>query len=315
MKKIAEIIKEAKKIAVISHKDPDGDAVGSQLALALAMEKEGKEVFSYYVGEIPEYLFFLPGSGSIKIYNGENLSDYLVIYVDCADKNRPGILVPEGITINIDHHVSNDNFAKYNYIDIKAASTGEIIYRLLNEMGITIDKDVATCLYTAVSTDTGSFMYSNTTADTHLIAADLINLGADTDGLRENFFEGVSLKRFKLTKYAYQEVNFACNNLLAWIKIPYSFINEIGAKEEETEGVVGHIRNIKDVEVALLLKEREDGKIKGSLRSKKIIDVSKVAEVFGGGGHKRAAGFEISGTLEEAEKKVITVLKKELNNV
>jgi phosphoesterase RecJ-like protein len=177
------------------------------------------------------------------------------------------------------------------------------------------NKNIATCLYTAVSTDTGSFMYFNTTADTHLIAAELINNGADTDGLRENFFEGVSLKRFKLTKYAYQEVNFACDNLLAWIKIPYSFIREIGAKEEETEGVVGHIRNIKDVEVALLLKEREDGKIKGSLRSKKMIDVSKIAEIFGGGGHKRAAGFELSGTLEEAEEIIISELKKELKNV
>lgn len=315
MKKIAEIIKKAEKVSIISHKDPDGDAVGSQLGLALALEKEGKEVYSYNVGEIPEYLFFLPGSRTVKIYNGEDLSDSLVIFVDCADRNRPGIQLPEGMTINIDHHVSNDNFAKYNYIETKAASTGEIIYKLLREMGIELDKDIATCLYTAVSTDTGSFMYSNTTADTHLIAADLINNGADTDGLRENFFEGVSFKRFKLTKYAYQEVNFACDNLLAWIKIPYSFIGEIGAKEEETEGVVGHIRNIKDVEVALLLKEREDGKIKGSLRSKKMVDVSKIAEIFGGGGHKRAAGFELSGSLEEAEEIVISALKKELKNV
>jgi len=315
MKKIAEIIKKAEKVSIISHKDPDGDAVGSQLGLALALEKEGKEVYSYNVGEIPEYLFFLPGSRTVKIYNGEDISDSLVIFVDCADRNRPGIQLPEGMTINIDHHVSNDNFAKYNYIETKAASTGEIIYKLLREMGIELDKDIATCLYTAVSTDTGSFMYSNTTADTHLIAADLINNGADTDGLRENFFEGVSFKRFKLTKYAYQEVNFACDNLLAWIKIPYSFIGEIGAKEEETEGVVGHIRNIKDVEVALLLKEREDGKIKGSLRSKKMVDVSKIAEIFGGGGHKRAAGFELSGSLEEAEEIVISALKKELKNV
>jgi phosphoesterase RecJ-like protein len=224
MKKIAEIIKHAEKISVISHKDPDGDAVGSQLGLALALEKEGKEVYSYNVGEVPEYLFFLPGSGTVKIYNGEDLSDSLVIFVDCADRNRPGIQLPEGITINIDHHVSNDNFAMYNYIDTKSASTGEIIYKLIREMGIELDKNIATCLYTAVSTDTGSFMYSNTTADTHLIAADLINNGADTDGLRENFFEGVSLKRFKLTKYAYQEVNFACDNLLAWIKIPYSIL-------------------------------------------------------------------------------------------
>jgi phosphoesterase RecJ-like protein len=158
-------------------------------------------------------------------------------------------------------------------------------------------------------------MYSYSTAETHMIAADLIIRGADTDGLRENFFEGVSLKRFKLTKFAYQEMQLDCENLLAWVKIPYSLISELGAKDEETEGVVGHLRNIKDVEVALLLKEREDGKIKGSLRSKKLLDVSKIAENFGGGGHKRAAGFEFSGTLAEAEEAVTSLIKKELKNV
>ena len=156
----------------------------------------------------------------IRTYEGQDLSEHVVIYVDCADSKRSGIPISKGITINLDHHVSNDNFADYNYVDIKAASTGEIVYKLLHEMGLPLDEEAATCLYTAVSTDTGSFMYSNTSAETHLIAADLIEKGADTAALRENFYEGVSLKRFQLTKYAYQEVNFACDNLLAWVKIP-----------------------------------------------------------------------------------------------
>lgn len=315
MKKIAKLLKESENIAIISHKNPDGDAIGSQLGLALALEKEGKKVSCYNEGEIPDYLFFLPGSEKIKIYNNEDLMDHIVVYVDCAVGARTGIPLSEGITVNIDHHVSNDNFAKFNLVDTKAASTGEIIFNLLLEMKIELDRDIATSLYTAVSTDTGSFMYSNTTENTHLIAAELIKSGADTKGLRENFYEGVSLKRFKLTKYAYQEVKFDCNNLLAWVKIPLKLIVELGAKEEETEGVVGHLRNIKDVEIALLLKEREGGIVKGSLRSKNLINVSNVAEVFGGGGHKRAAGFEIFGTLEEVEEKVISVIKKELENV
>ena len=315
MNKIAEVLKDNNKITIISHKDPDGDAVGSQLGLALALEKEGKNVTCYNVSEIPDYLFFLPGSEKIKLYEGQDLSDQVVVFVDCADGKRPGLPIKGKVTVNIDHHVSNDFFADYNLIDTEAASTGEIIYRLLIEMGCSPDKDSATALYTAVSTDTGSFMYSNTTAETHMIAADLIIRGADTDGLRENFFEGVSLKRFKLTKFAYQETHLDCDNLMAWVNIPYSLISELGAKDEETEGVVGHLRNIKDVEVALLLKEREDGKIKGSLRSKKLLDVSKIAENFGGGGHKRAAGFEFSGTMAEAEEAVTTLIKKELKNV
>jgi len=314
MKKIVDLIRNAKEVSIISHIDPDGDALGSQLALAHLLEKDGKKINCFNAGEIPEYLFFLPGSEKIRIYEGQDLSEHVVIYVDCADGRRSGIPISKGITINLDHHVSNDEFADYNYIDTKAASTGEIVYKLLSEMGLPLDKDAATCLYTAVSTDTGSFMYSNTSAETHLIAADLIEKGADTAALRENFYEGISLKRFQLTKYAYQEVNFACDNLLAWVKIPYIILNKLGAKEEDTEGVTGNLRNIKDVEVALLLKERVDGKIKGSLRSKTRIDVSKIARIFDGGGHKRAAGFELSGTLEEVEKKVITEIKKELED-
>lgn len=315
MKKIAEILKEAKEISIISHVDPDGDAIGSQLALAHLLERENKKITCFNAGMIPDYLFFLPGSEKIKIYSGQDLSKQVVIYVDCADGRRAGIPISSGVTINLDHHVSNDFFADYNYVDIKAASTGEIVYKLFEEMNLTLEKDSSTCLYTAVSTDTGSFMFSNTTAKTHLIAADLIVKGADTAGLRENFYEGVSFKRFQLCRYAYQEVNFACDNLLAWVKIPYVIISELGAKEEDTEGVAGNLRNIKDVEVALLLKEREDGKIKASLRSKKRVDVSKIARIFDGGGHKRAAGFELTGTIEEVEEKVITEIKKELKNV
>lgn len=315
MKKIADIIKNAEKVTIISHKDPDGDALGSQLALGHLLGKKNKLITCINLGDIPDYLSFLPGSEKIQPYRWQDLSDQLVIYVDCADGNRPGFPISSGVTINLDHHLSNDLFATYNYVDAKAASTGEIIYKLLLEMGLSLDKKAATCLYTAVSTDTGSFMYSNTSANTHLIAADLIEKGADTAALRENFYEGVSLKRFQLTKYAYQEVNFACDNLLAWVKIPYVILEGLNAKEEDTEGVAGNLRNIKDVEVSLLLKEREDGKIKGSLRSKKTIDVSKIAKIFDGGGHKRAAGFESTESLEEVEKKIISEIKKEFKNV
>ncbi len=315
MNKVAGILKEAEKVSIISHVDPDGDAIGSQLALARVLEKEGKEVACYNVSEIPEYLFFLADIDKIKPYEDQDLSDQILVFVDCADKKRTGMNLNGNISINIDHHVSNDLFADYNLIVTKAASTGEIVYQLIKEMGLEPDKEAATALYTAVSTDTGSFMYANTSADSHRIAADLIEAGADTAALRENFFEGVSLRRFQLTRYAYQEVKFDCDNKLAWVKIPYSLIRDLDAKEEDTEGVVGHLRNIKDVEVALLLKEREDGKIKGSLRAKDLVDVSKIARSFGGGGHRRASGFELEYSLDQAEEKLIKVIKEDLKNV
>lgn len=315
MNKVAGILKEAEKVSIISHVDPDGDAIGSQLALARVLEKEGKEVACYNVSEIPEYLFFLADIDKIKPYEDQDLSDQILVFVDCADKKRTGMNLNGNISINIDHHVGNDLFADYNLIVTKAASTGEIVYQLIKEMGLEPDKEAATALYTAVSTDTGSFMYANTSADSHRIAADLIEAGADTAALRENFFEGVSLRRFQLTRYAYQEVKFDCDNKLAWVKIPYSLIRDLDAKEEDTEGVVGHLRNIKDVEVALLLKEREDGKIKGSLRAKDLVDVSKIARSFGGGGHRRASGFELEYSLDQAEEKLIKVIKEDLKNV
>lgn len=315
MNKIAGVLKEAEKVTIVSHVDPDGDAIGSQLALARVLEKEGKEVTCYNVSEIPEYLLFLADVKKVQLYKGQDLSDQILVFVDCADKKRTGIEINGKYSINIDHHVSNDLFADYNLIVTQAASTGEIIYHLIKTMGLEVDKESATALYTAVSTDTGSFMYANTSADSHRIAADLIEAGADTGALRENFFEGVTLRRFQLTRYAYQEVKFDCDNKLAWVKIPYSITKELAAKEEDTEGVVGHLRNIKDVEVALLLKEREDGKIKGSLRAKNLVDVSKIARIFGGGGHRRASGFEIEDSLDQAEEKLIKAIKEDLKNV
>ena len=315
MKRIIDIIKNAERIAIISHRDPDGDALGSQLALGLALESLGKKVICLNYGEVPEYLAFLPGSERIITYNGEDLSGFLAVYVDCADLSRTGLPAFSAEDINIDHHISNDHFAEHNLIDVKAAATGEIIYKLLLEMGIPVNPDIATNIYTALSTDTGSFLFSNTTPETHRIASELMEQGADTDSLRENFFEGISFKRFELTRYAYKAINFALDNQLAWIKIPCAELVKIGAKEEDTEGLVNHLRNIKDVEVAMILKERGNGKVKGSLRSKKLIDVSDLASRFGGGGHKRAAGFEIEGTLEEAEARIIAEIKKEFENV
>lgn len=313
--KIAGILMEEKKIAIISHLDPDGDALGSQLALARILEKEGKEVLCFNASEIPEYLFFLAGIENIQPYQGQDLSDHVLVYVDCADSKRTGMEVQGKISINIDHHVSNDLFADYNLIIVKAAATGEIVYQLIRDMGLEIDQETATALYTALSTDTGSFMFANTRAESHRIAADLIERGADVGALRENFFEGVTLRRFKMTRYAYQEAKFACDNKLAWVKLPYDLIKELDAREEDSEGVAGHLRNIKDVEVALLLKEREDGKIKGSLRGKDLIDVSKIARTFGGGGHRRASGFEVEMSLDQAEEELIKAIKEELKNV
>ena len=309
MNQILNVLEESDEIAIVSHKDPDGDAIGSQLGLGLALEKAGKKVTYYNLGEIPDYLAFLPMSEKMEIYMGQDLSKITVVYVDCADGTRPGFPISEGITINIDHHISNDFFATYNLVDTKASATGEIIYDILQVLKIELDSNIATAIYTAISTDTGSFIYSNTTERTHRIAADLLRSGADIDGLRNNFFEGVSMDRFKMTQFAYQNIRFESNHQIAAVIMPKTIYTEMGIKEEDTEGIVSHLRNIKDVEVAIILKEKNNnGTIKGSLRSKQIVDVSKIASLFGGGGHARAAGFETNGKSEE----VLLTLYKEI---
>lgn len=316
MKEISSLLKETKHVVIISHKDPDGDALGSQFGLGLALEENGKTVRYLNLGEVPSFLSFLPGTEKLEQYQGQQLEkDALLIYVDCADSHRAGFPILPGITVNIDHHVSNDFFATYNLVDTAAAATGEIIYYLLQDAGYPISPSVATNLYTALSMDTGSFLYSNTTAQTHRIAADLIAAGADTGAIRDNVFEGMSLKRFELLRYAYREIRLGANNRIASVALPFSVIQSLEAKNEDTDGLVSHLRNIKDVEVAILLKEREDGRVKGSLRSKSIVDVSAFAGRFGGGGHKRAAGFETDLSLEEIQNRILAEMEKELSHV
>lgn len=315
MKKIIEVIKKYNKIAIFSHKNPDGDTLGSQLSLGLALKKLGKEVIYYNVDPIPEYYFFLTDIDKIEPLEERMDEDCLAIYVDCADGNRVGYPMFGRETINLDHHVSNDNFADYNYVDFKAAAAGEIIYELIRNLGVDFDRNIATNIYTAISTDTGSFLYSNTTERTHMIGAEMIKYGANTAALRENFFEGISFERFSLIRYSYSNVKFAADHKIAWVTIPRKVILDINAKEEDTEGVISHLKNIKGVEVAFLLREKEDGELKASLRSKSIVDVSEIASVFSGGGHKRAAGFELNLPIEDGEKIVLEEIKKGFKNV
>lgn len=312
MDQIIKVLQDSGEIKIVSHKDPDGDAVGSQLGLGLALEKAGKKVRYYNLGVVPEYLNFLPGSEKIEIYQGQDLGNQVVVFVDCADANRPGLPIPDGITINIDHHISNDMFGMYNLVQTEAAATGEIIFDIIKQLGTELDKDIATSLYTAISTDTGSFMYSNTSVKTHQIAAELLSFGADVDGLRNNYFEGVSLKRFMVTKFAYQNILFEAGHKIAAVILPKTMFTEDGVTEEDTEGIVSHLRSIKDVEIAIILKEKGNGSIKGSLRSKEKVDVSKLAGLFGGGGHARAAGFETEGQSESVLSFLMSEVKKEL---
>jgi phosphoesterase RecJ-like protein len=243
-----------------------------------------------------------------------NIEDYdLAVILDtassdrvCADFNE----VCKINTINIDHHISNKGYGKLNYIEPDAAATGEIVYKFIKEMQFAINKDIADCLYTAVSTDTGCFKYKNTTETTHKIAADLLTYGIDVANLSQVLFDKRSIKETKLLAEALQALSLYLNDKVAIIKITKKVLNDLGVTSEECESIVNYARDIDDVIVGIVLREDEEDKIKVSMRSNTDLDVAAIAVSFGGGGHKKAAGCTIRKSIEEAQEAVLEVLKK-----
>lgn len=312
IKEAINIIKESNNIFIASHVQPDGDNLGSSLALAMAIKKLNKNPKVIKVDSVPLDFNFLPGINLIKKYDIDQSID-LLISLDSGDLNRLGVgkqfALKANKVINIDHHVSNDNFGDINIVSTSSAATGEIIYEIIKEMGVDIDKDIATCLYTAISTDTGSFMYSNTSHTTHSIAADLLRKGIDINNININLYQNKSMEKTKLFINSLKNLEIFNNNKIGIVSITPEILKNSGAKLEDTEGIISFIRNIGSIEVACLLKEMDNNVIKVSLRSKKIMDVSKIANKFDGGGHVRAAGCTIYENIDKAKELILEEIK------
>lgn len=308
-----ERIKEGENIYIASHVQPDGDNIGSILALWKALKKIKDKVFILKTDDIPSDFLFLPNIGEIKEYNYKDNID-IFITLDTSDENRLGpnkeLLNQAKTIINIDHHISNTNFGHINIINSDAAATGELVYNLINRMKISIDKDIASCIYTAISSDTGSFMYDNTSAETHKIAAELINIGIDKSNININLYQNKSLERTMLFIKSLETLSLCFDNKVALIKVTQDMVNKANAKMEDTEGIVSFIREIAPVEVAIILKEVKEKEIKVSMRSKRFIDVSAICANFNGGGHIRAAGCTINSPIDIAENSILDELKK-----
>ena len=314
LKSIASILKKEKKITLISHVLPDGDAIGSLLALGMALKSMGCKVFMVNPDGVPKIYHFLPGSDSVSKRIDSIPST--VVLLDCSDLDRIGELKDAvssaNCLINIDHHVSNELFGHINYVDTEASATGEIIYSLLTLLNVEIEARIACSLYTAIVTDTGSFQFENTTSRTHLIAAELLTSGTDLSEIRRNLWENVPLMSIKLLTQTLKTLELDADGRIAWVKLPYNIFSKFGASTEHVEGIVNYPKSIEGVEIGLLFKEIEPGIIKVGLRSKTEVDVNELAQVFGGGGHKRAAGCMLDLPLEEAVSKVVEEAKKYL---
>jgi len=307
LERVIEDLKGATRVAILSHVLPDGDCVGSMLALGRALESLGKQVLLVNPDPVPEYLVFLPGSDRIVTPNKVAEWPHQLICVDCSDPARLGkeVVMADKHVINIDHHVSNTGFGSINYVDQDAAATGQIIARIVDGLGIAWDKELATLIYAAVVTDTGSFQYSNTSVEIHLLAAKLISTGIDVSNINQRIYETKSLEGVKLLGQALCSLEVSGDGKMAWIEITRSTMERFGAKDEHTEGIISFTRSISSVEVGMLFRELGPGQVKVGFRSKQFVDVNKLAGIFGGGGHYRASGCVVSGELKDVVPMVV----------
>ncbi|MTK11280.1 MAG: bifunctional oligoribonuclease/PAP phosphatase NrnA [Clostridiaceae bacterium] len=317
MNKILEKIKESNRIAITFHISPDGDSLGTSLALMQGLRKIGKEVYILSKEDIPKDFSFLPCSEAVdgKCYEVVPGTE-CVIVLDCGDVKRINAHINfedrNYTLINIDHHMSNELYGDLNYVDTNASAMSEIIYQMLHIMGVDIDQDMAKCLYTSLITDTGSFKYSGTTSVTHTIAGDLINTGIDFSEIHRVIFDNKKFERIKLYGKAIDKMELIGSKICV-MSLTKDMLLELGIdKNADTSDIITFGMQVDSVEVTVLIKETEVG-VKMSLRSKDTVDVRKIAEKFGGGGHIKAAGLSMENkTVEEAKAIIIKELEKEL---
>lgn len=313
---IIPLLRDKESFLFLTHVNPDGDAIGSSLALALALRRLRKKVTLVRVDELPETYRFLPGADLYVPYQQVDGEYDVALILDCGDLDRVGAARPvvdrAKVKVNIDHHVTNTYYGDYNYIDPLVSSVGEQIFQMLHAAEIALDKDIATNLYVAVATDTGSFRYENTKVDTHMIAASLLMEGVEPGEISNQIYETRSLAAVRLLGAALATLQLSQDGQVGWMTVTRHILEETGATDEDTEGLVNYARSIRGVEVGILFREVEDGQVRMNFRSKSRVDVSAVAARFGGGGHPRAAGATASGTLEEVTGQVLAAVTEAL---
>lgn len=311
-------IEQAKSIIVFSHVSPDGDTLGSNLAISLVIEKFfNKKVDSTYVGMLPSSYSYLPDFDSFQDVQtiDKNKQYDLAIAVDVASKDRmvygTSIFDNAKYKINIDHHKTNIGYADLNIVDGDAACVGVILYKIFKEWGLELPKDVARCIYTSLLTDTGGFKYENTTPETFMLAADLVRLGVSPTYEFRACYETKPQSMVQFQAYIVTNTLFYNNGRIAFSKITRSDMSKFGATDEYTEGIVEVLRTSKNVEIAAILKETKEGYTKVSLRSK-TVDVTPIVIDFGGGGHTFAAGCTIKKPIAIAFDKLLKRVQSEL---
>jgi phosphoesterase RecJ-like protein len=309
IERVLQQIRSRHRFVVTSHARPDGDGIGSALALGQILRTMGKDAQVVMYDGVPRIYQNLPFANLVIQANSVPPND-AVILLEC-DTTRRTLLdgLENCFLINIDHHVSGRNFAAVNWIDSSVMATAELVYRLARLACVPVDRDIATCLYTALMTDTGSFMFEGTNERTFTVARELVLAGADPAHCARQIYFGHSTAKVRLLGAALS--NLHREGPLAWISVSQEQMRAFDAREEDCEGLVNYALAIADVQVAIFFRELPDARFRVSLRSKGEVNVSTVAEHFGGGGHKCASGFSIDGPLNVAVSQIVERLRAE----
>jgi len=307
---IGQALREGERFAVLSHVRPDGDALGSQLALGLSLKRLGKDVRIWNEEGMLEKYSFLPSANLLTKPPADPEDVDVAIALDTAIQNRLGTALPAvrsaKVWINIDHHPSNPGYGDLVYINPKAPATGQILFELIRSEKLPIDAAIAENLYVAISTDTGSFQYPNTTARTFEMAAELVRAGVDVGRVSQLTYENYPRRRAELLRDLLGTMRFEANDRVASFSLSLATAKKLGVLPEDNEGLIDHLRAIHGIIVAVFFEELADGKVRVSMRSKnEKVNVCAICEKFGGGGHVLAAGARIPGTLAEVEKKIL----------
>jgi phosphoesterase RecJ-like protein len=312
---IGRVLREHQRFAILSHVRPDGDALGSQLALALSLQQLGKDVRVWNEDGTLEKYSFLPRAELLTKPPSTADDVDVAIALDTAIQNRLGTtfaaIGSTKIWINIDHHRSNPGYGDLVFVDESAPATGEIIFNLIKSQGLPLNHDIAENLYAAISTDTGSFQYPKTSARTFEIAAELVRVGSlDVGQISRQLYENYPRRRLELLRELLRTMRFAVGGQAASFSLTLKTAADLAVLPEHNEGLIDHLRAIRGVVVAVFFEELADGKVRVSMRSKdEAVDVCAICQKFGGGGHTLAAGARVRGSLAEVEGKVLEEIR------
>ena len=310
LSQVVQLIEQKQRFMITSHVRPDGDGLGSGLALCWMLKALNKDADVVLRDRVPPAYEVLPGSELVIVQDEVTNSYDAAFIIECSDVERPGLPgLGNQFVVNIDHHSTTVPFGDINWIDSTAAAVGEMIYNLCKALGVEVTKEIAECIYTALLTDTGSFHFSNTTERTLKIASELVRRGVEPARISQALFYSNSFSKIRLLGLVLSHIERDESGRIAWITMDRATMYETGASEEDSDGIVNHALSIDEVEAVAFFKELSPGAYRVSLRSKGKHNVAKVAELFGGGGHRNAAGCRITADLEEVKQLIIEGLQ------